>query len=206
MRVAVTELDSWRWHRDDPEAKHDDMVQRLRYRSQPTPRMLAGRAFHNAMEHADYGPHDFLEADGYLFQFEPGFRATVALPKVRELLATKVYMIDGHPVTLVGKVDGIDGLRVDDHKFAVGFPADRLLAGYQWRCYLDIFDAETFRWNVFQARDGDARDTYIIHAHHQLEARRYAGMADDVADQLIGLTRFIRAYVPERADPNYRRK
>lgn len=206
MRLAVTELDAWRWHRDDPEAVHEDMVRRLRYRTPATPRMMAGRAFHNALEHAEYGVHGSLESDGYLFLFEPGFSATLALPNTRELLATKTYLVDGQEVELVGKVDVVDGLRVDDHKFSATFPAERLLAGYQWRCYLDIFESELFRWNVFQAREGEAEDTYVIHAFHQLEARRYAGMSEDVRAQLTELARFIRAYVPERADPKFRRK
>lgn len=206
MRLAVTELDAWRWHRDKPDAVHEDMVSRLRYRSTATPRMMAGRAFHTALEYADYGDHDHLEADGYLFLLDPGFSCTLELTPTRELLATKTYLVDGQQVTLVGKVDGIFGRRVDDHKFSAGFPADRLLEGYQWRCYLDIFEAETFRWNVFSGREGEARDTYVITAFNRLEARRYAGMSEDVRDQLAGLVRFVRAYVPERADPNYRRR
>jgi hypothetical protein len=205
MRVSVTELDAYRKYRDSEDVTRDELVERLLYRYPPTPRMLAGRRFHAGLEFAQAGIVEDFQDEGYLFTFAPEFDATLELPPVRELKASRVYLIDGKPVELVGVVDAIDGLRVDDHKFSVGFTPETFLRGYQWRCYLDIFAARWFRWNVFVGKEAGDRH-YQITALHRLEAYRYPGLHEDVVRNLTDLARFVRQHVPQRARPDYRKR
>lgn len=195
MRVSATELDALRYYRDSEDAELEPLLAQLRRTLPPTEPMLAGRAFHKALELAVPGEVGVLEAEGY--RFEIAADVEIDLPDVRELKATREYLIDGEPVTLVGMVDAIHGRRVDDHKTTSRFDAERFLTGLQWRVYLEVFGADEFRWNVFEWRDVDPK-VYIVHAFHSLTAYRYPGMGVDVERELALFVDFARKHLPER--------
>jgi hypothetical protein len=153
--------------------------------------MAAGTAFHRALELAGPATVGKLEADGYTFHFD--CESELALPDVRELRASKAY----GPITVTGQVDALHGLRIEDHKTTGQFDADRYLAGYQWRFYLDIFGAQVFRWNVFEIRE-DEPMVYVVRAHHTLEQHAYRGMHEDCARLADDVHAFALANMPER--------
>lgn len=195
MRCSATEIDAFRRWRDTEDAELAPLLAQLRRELPETEPMRAGKAFHRALELAQAGDVERLEADGYTFDLT--FDATLDLPEIRELKATREYVIDGVIVTLVGMVDTLTGKRADDHKFTSRWDAERFLASYQWRIYLEIFDADTFRWNVFEGREIEPR-YYGVHAFHPLIMHRYPGMADDVERELREFVRFAREHLPER--------
>lgn len=172
MLARVSSLEAFRRYLITEDVTAEDLVQWITT-DNPTPAMRAGTAFHKAMETAEDGEHETLEADGYTFLLPD---AEIALPAIRELRASKQY----GDLTVTGCVDLLDGLRVEDHKSTSRFDAERYLAGYQWRLYLDIFEADTFRWNVWPIREVEPM-VFQVSPPELLEAQRYPGMEADCA-------------------------
>jgi hypothetical protein len=195
LRVSSTDLDAFRRFREDEGADLGLFLAQLRRRVPPTPAMIAGTALHAALEQCLPGSYGVLAARGHTFTFEA--EGEIDLPEVREMKATRDYEIDGLTVTLVGKVDAMRGTRIDDHKLTGRFDPERYLASVQWRAYLEIFDADEFRWNVFEGRPVAER-SWTITGIHALSARRYPGMADDLRRELAAFTAFARMHLPER--------
>lgn len=191
MLARVSEIETFRRWREDPDASHDDLVHRLT-NFQPTEAMQAGTAFHKALELADLGDYNVFEQDGYTF-FLPD--CELELPMVREL---RCYLRYG-PLNVTGQVDALYGLRVVDHKTTANFSADGYLEGCQWRFYLDIFGRDIFRWNVFEITpDRKIPKTYYVEPPHILEQRRYPGMHADCEALALDFYEFAKMYLPER--------
>ena len=195
LRVSATDIDALRYYREREDGDLVGLLAQLRREAQPTTPMLAGSAFHKALEHASDGDHAALEADGYTFDIEA--EGEIALPSIREMKATREYLIDGCTVTLVGKVDAIQGRTVIDHKMTGRFDPERFLNSMQWRVYLDVFDADEFRWNVFEAREAEP-GRYRITAIHPLTMHRYPGMGEDIERELHAFVAFIHDHLPEK--------
>lgn len=172
MLARVSNLEAFRQYRESEDMTADDLVRWITS-SEPTPAMLAGTAFHAAIEVCGEGEFDTLEANGYTFLMPD---AEIALPAIRELRGYKRY----GDLTVTGCVDCLDGRVVIDHKTTSRFDAERYLAGYQWRYYLDIFEADTFRWNVWVIREVEPL-VFKVDPPEFLEAHRYPGMEDDCA-------------------------
>jgi hypothetical protein len=195
LRVSATDIDQLRYFHDTDDMELADLIARLKHLMPSSEAMEAGTALHKALELAEAGDHKGFEADGFTFSFDT--EAEIDLPPIREMKATREYLVDDVVVTLVGKVDGIHGKRIDDHKFTAQFDADRYLDTYQWRLYLEVFGADMFRWNIFEARES-APKNYIIRNVHKLVMHRYPGMADDVERELRAFVMFARDHLPER--------
>jgi hypothetical protein len=188
MLARVSNLEAFRYWREAEDQTVEDLVERLTT-FQPTPAMQAGTAFHKALELAEEGEHETLAADGYTFIMPEG---TLVLPPVRELRGFKAY----GPLTVTGCVDATTGKRVDDHKTTARFDPERYLAGYPWRLYLDIFDADIFRWNVFEVRE-TKRLVYEVSSPQTLEAYRYPGLHEDCARLAAEFYEFARVHMPD---------
>ncbi len=199
LRVSASDIDTFRYFLATEDQDLDDLIAQLRRKWTPTVPVLAGRAFHIALENAKEGDYEFLEADGYNFDLS-GLEGEIDLPDIREVKATKDYQVNDVTVTLVGKVDAIHGRRVDDHKFTSRYDAERFLNSYQWRIYLDVFDADEFRWNVFEGKQAHKDDdkVYDVRALHRLTMHRYPGMDHDVREALVAFTDFARRHLPEK--------
>src|SRR5665213_1353438 len=131
LRVSATDIDQLRYYRDADDMELADLIARLKHLMPSSEAMEAGTALHKALENADAGDHKGFEADGFTFSFETD--AEIDLPIIREMKATRDYLVGDVLVTLVGKVDAIHSKRIDDHKFTAKFDADRYLDSYQWR-------------------------------------------------------------------------
>ena len=151
MLFRVSEVESYRQFRNDPDAELGTLLAWLRNEVPPSQAMLAGTAFHDVLEHADVGELSTAESQGFKFIIEVDTR--LALAPIRELRQSKQF----GGLTITGKLDVLDGLRVEDHKTTGRFDPDRYLTGYQWRYYLSIFGAQVFRWNVFEMREVEPR-------------------------------------------------
>lgn len=179
MLARVSNIEAYRrWMNWKPlfegqdEPSLDDLVRQITT-DEPSEAMMAGTAFHAAMETAADGDHELFEADGYRFILP---NAEIALPSIRELRGFKDY----GPLTVTGKVDCLEGKTVIDHKTTSRVDFERYLEGCQWRFYLDIFDAEIFRWHVFEIKEVTEK-TYEVKAPQTLEARRYPELSEDCA-------------------------
>lgn len=158
---------------------------------EPSEAMLAGTAFHKALELAEEGRHFTLEALGYTFRLADG---EVALPDVRELRAYGSY----GALTVTGQVDGLHGKTVIDHKTTGRFDPERYLNGCQWKFYLDLFGADVFRWNVFEIKELGERE-YGVAPPHVLTACRYPELHDDCMRLAADYLEFANRYLREAA-------
>lgn len=189
MLARVSSIETFRRWRQDEEQDAADLVARLTD-FQPTEAMLAGTAFHKALELATPGDYDELSADGYTFILPD---SAIALPDIRELRAYGRY----GALAVTGQVDGLHGKRVEDHKTTASFRPDGYLEGCQWRFYLDIFGADVFRWNVFEISElRGAAGVYTVKPPHIIEQYRYPGLHDDCMDLARDFHQFAAAYLP----------
>lgn len=198
LRVSATDIDTLRRFYDEEDADLAELIKKLRHLMPSTELMEAGTALHKALELAGPGDHKGFECEGFTFSIETD--AAIDLPDLREMKATRDYLIDDVRVTLVGKVDAIHGKRIDDHKFTARFEADRYFDSYQWRVYLEVFGADEFVWNIFEAIESAPRN-YLIRNVHKLTEWRYPGMGDDVERELHNFVVFARDHLPERFQP-----
>lgn len=190
----VSNVEAFRQFEMDDEAEAGKFIDELLHGFAPSAAMQAGTAFHKALELAEpgvIGPE--LHSEGHVFTFRGDFE--VRLPAIRELRASRTYMVDGEPIVISGQVDGIEGLRIDDHKTTSRFDPDRYLTGYQWRLYLDIFGASVFRWNVFELNELDVPGHYEVRDQHTLEQYRYPRLHDDCQALVERFARFVRHHV-----------
>lgn len=196
LRVSVSDVDAYRYWCASEDADLPGLLARLRREEPPTELMAAGSALHRALELAADGDYSVLEADGYRFTLD--LDCELPLPAIRELKATKDYIIDGVAVTLVGKVDALQGLTVVDHKTTSRFDAEKFMDSFQWRAYLDIFEADHFRWNVFEMAELPEPRCYRVFGFHPLDQFRYPALRSDVVRELRRFVGFARAHLPER--------
>lgn len=207
MRYRVSSVEAFRQWEVDEDADTDKLLAGICGMGEETQAMRAGTALHKALELAEPGDVERLAVPGYVFTFPADFRHEVT--PIRELRASKTYMVDGEPIIISGQVDAIDGLRIEDHKTTSRFDADRFLAGYQWRLYLDIFGANHFRWNVFEMAQVESTAPtegfelppyeYEITATHRLEQYRYPALEADCLALVTRFARFVRERIEARA-------
>lgn len=197
LRVSASDIDAYRRFRQDDEAELADLLAQLRRETPPSAAMMAGTALHAILENMEAGSYDEAAIDGYSFRFE--IDGEIDLPAIREMKATREYVLDGAIVTLVGKVDAVSGKQIDDHKFTGRYDPERFLNSYQWRIYLEVFGADRFRWNVLEGRESpEGSKRYRISALHPLTAHRYPGMGEDVRREVGLFLDFARRHLPEK--------
>jgi hypothetical protein len=210
VKYRVSNVEAFRKWEADPDAEPEDLDRLLadiRGESAPSQAMAAGTAFHACLEHAVAGiDFDSLSHGGFVFTFADQF--DIEVTPIRELRASKTYMVDGQPIFISGQVDAIDGLRIEDHKTTGRFDPDRYLTGYQWRLYLDIFGARHFRWNVFEMKEVESTQEsfgfeapaiqYEVFAQHRLEQFRYPALEADCQALVERFARFVREHAEIR--------
>lgn len=160
---------------------------------QKTEAMDRGTAFHLALEQIGTGNYSTASANGYTFAFNCD--AEVVLPKTREIRLSKDY----GGIIVTGKCDAIAGRQIDDHKTTSQFSAEDHLEGWQHKFYLDIFDADVFRWHCWVMKlmkedpnegidDGlyhgpsHATIPYNVYEYHLLTQYRYPELEADCAN------------------------
>ena len=192
MLTRVSNIETFRRWRLDEDQDAADLVARLTD-FQPTEPMLAGTAFHKALEQATPGEYSQLHAQGYTFLLPD---AELALPDIRELRAYRNY----GPLNVTGCVDALHGKRVEDHKTTATFRPDGYLEGCQWRFYLDLFGADVFRWNVFEISPVKGQDkTYQVKPPQLLEQCRYPGLHDDCMALAADFYTFAAQHLPNHS-------
>lgn len=193
IRLSVTMLDSYLYFLRNEEMEFDALLRRLRGEEPASPQMLAGHAFHSLLENAASGALDHASVDGFEFVF--ALDAEIALPNIRELKAEKLIETPSGPVTLVGKVDALDGITVRDYKLTERFDAERYVDSFQWRAYLMMFGAQRFVYDVFQCRYEAQRVT--VYDYQALPFCAYPGMERDVTDAVAALAEIVVRHMPE---------
>lgn len=209
MRLSVSDIDTYRRYLDgDEDMSLKDVLAWLR-RTAPRPAYLdAGNAFHKILERSDVGELERVSLDGFAFRFN--LDARIALPRIREMKGELEILTSVGPVTLVGKVDGIEG-SVHDFKLAGWFNPEKYLSSYQWRCYLLMFDAWKFVYDVFvydekEIKEGRGKEKrvigteYVVKELHELPLYAYPDMERDVLREVDHFARFVAEHMPEKLE------
>ena len=209
LRISVSDLETIRYWRASEDSKLEDLVARLTHADPPSFQMEAGAAMARLFEFATPRAIDeWTDGEtGWNFRFEIGEERFV-LPAVRELKAEVVFQTPSGAVTLVGKVDGLDGLTVHDQKLTEKFDAERYVDSLQWRSYLVMFGAKAFTYDVFVGKyDAGEVDgvrtlkskTVTIREYHALTFYAYPGIRADVERAVAELADVIVRYnIPNR--------
>lgn len=200
IRLRVTDLESYRYWKDSEEADLAKLLADLSHTSPPTPRMQAGQAFAKFFEHADPGTMPGAEVDGWRFYFD--LDDSIDLPPIRELMAEEVFETPSGPVTLVGKVDGIQGLTVRDQKLTEKWDAEKYLDSLQWRAYLVMFQANRFIYDVFVGRYHEGAQAVTVHEYHCMPFYAYPNMRADVERAVCELAEIKARHLPAAPERN----
>lgn len=183
---TVSNLDLFRVYRDDDDLDLGWILTRIIGPREQTPQMKAGEAFHSALEIAGLGECESLTFGPYRFDFNCD--CTIETTAVKELRVQKQY----GELEVRGRVDSIIGNLIVDYKTTAQFDPDRLLTGYQWRYYLDMMEAQKFRWNVFVLKETDDPLSFAVCDTHVLEQVRYPGLHDDCMKLASDYAQFAR--------------
>lgn len=168
----------------------DDLVRFITVDS-PSEAMMAGTAFHKAVELAEIGEHSTLEALGHKFHIPSD--ASIEIPAIKELRGYAQY----GGLMVSGQCDGLSSGRVIDHKTTKRFDAERYLNGCQWKFYLEIFKLDAFQWNVFEIKEVDEKE-YTVSAPHILTAYRYPEMSEHCSELAAEYLAFAQIHIPEK--------
>lgn len=193
IRLSISDLESYRYWKNSEDSTMDELLRRLRHEEPPTEQMGAGRAFAKFMENARAGA-DVQSAvvDDWEFHFD--LDAEMPISPVRELKAEVVYQTPHGPVTLVGMVDGLDGLVVHDQKLTERWDPEKYMDSLQWRCYLDMFRAKKFRYDVFVGKYAGKR--VAITEYHPMDFWSYPEIGQDVQNAVNELAGIIHEHMP----------
>ena len=196
IRLSVSDLETYRYWKANEEADVPTLISRLRHEDPPTPAMEAGRAFASLFEGSTVGDLDVKEVNGWTFDFT-ALDAEMAVPAVRELKAEVPFETPSGPVTLVGKVDGLDGTTVHDQKLTERWDAERYIDSLQWRAYLVMFGASEFVYDVFSARYAGR---YVnVSAYDRVAFYSYPNIRRDVERAVAELAGVVAQFVPPTA-------
>src|SRR5262245_16136642 len=198
IRISVSDLETVRYYKANERASMAELVAKLKRAEPPTPQMRAGSALAKLFEHQSGEVLDLATVDGIRFDFG-AMTGTMPLCRFREVKGEKLYDTPSGRVTLVGKVDGLDALRVRDQKLTENWDAANYLDSLQGRSYLDMFNAHEFVYDVFRRTKHDDDDPGLVKitAYHPLTFYRYPGMDEDVREAVFELARIVAFYIPD---------
>lgn len=196
IRMSVTDLDQYLYYKSQENMGVDEIVGRFRREFEPTRPLLTGIAFHKFLEHAEIGEYYNARVDDIDFVFTTD--EELSLPPVKELKGEVVLHINGVEVTLVGKVDGLEGRTVFDHKTGKQLKIEMFCHSRQWRCYLWMFDCIKFTYNMFTIKDDEDSGLVLVNSFDQFSFYRYEGMEQDIRNAITEFLEFARVHLPER--------
>ena len=193
MIFRVSNLEDFRKFEQDEDYPFPVFMRRLCGLEPPSTAMLAGTAFHKFLENAIVDSElEVAQIDDFTFIFDDNFE--LAVNPIKEIRLSKKYVLSGGGEIIVsGCVDSLNNLVIEDHKTTSSFDPDRYLEGYQWRFYLDIFQANEFVWNVFEMRpEGDEEDlVYNVKKLHRLKQYRYPNLHADCCSLVERFGKFL---------------
>jgi hypothetical protein len=195
LPASAINLELFRVWRQREDLSRDWLLNRIRGLERPSESMLAGRAFHEALEGAAGGEISTLARGPYRFHFNCD--AMIPATPLHELPVEKMYS----ELLARGRVDSWVGVEILDYKTTKQFDADRLMEGYQWRYYLDMTGCDSFCWKVFVMREFGEPQSYEIYQSHTLRQKRYPSLHEDcerlARDYLETLGPYLEKFGPQ---------
>lgn len=182
----------------------EELIASIKGEFKPSPRMLLGRALHEVIETPErYRTEDELYRHTTGYAFSPLMvdecRGYFNLSGLWEVKSTKGYVIGRDVVTVVAKVDQLDGAWIRENKVTLGtFDFDKYERSYQWRFYLDVFDAAWVDYTVFCVSESDGG---VIDLRSVNQFRLYPYL--DLHGDCVELLRQFVSYVDMRGLRQY---
>ncbi len=159
-----------------------------------------GSAFHKIIE-LPYPSNGSITVEGITFspeQAQPAIDYRNAHPHlVHEVPIRKVYSTSSMDITITGRADGVEGLQLRDAKCKFSYPGwGEYYNSYQWRIYMDMFQGQSFWYDVFEVRgfNGFRPDKTFegtIVPHEPFPCLRYEALANDVQGMLEEFGKFM---------------
>ncbi len=188
LRVSVSNLDLYKRFCEDEEYPLGVFLSDLRGETIATPAMQRGYAFAVAMEHAQLGETSTISAEGHTFAFTCDAEIE-AWPR-REEKREKDY----GGIIVSARCDRIMGCTIIDDKTTSQFDAEAYMEKFQYRFYLDMFEADVFKWHIWECReiksDNPSTNAWEIYSHHLLTQYRYPEMENDCTKLAQDFKRF----------------
>jgi hypothetical protein len=193
MRLNVTDLESYRYFKNREDADLDKLLHDLAHVSPPNRKMQAGSAMAKFFEHAEAGPIDQVQSEGWTFYFN--IEGDWMLPCSRELKIEQVFNTTVGPVTLSGKVDSFTGLTVRDQKLTEQFEVeDKYTDSLQWRAYLVMLHGVEFFYDIFVGKVSEHDNSVAIREYHPVCFYAYPSMLRDVESAVNELAEVAKKY------------
>ena len=216
MKLWTSDLETFRYweestlradRADDPALELDEarLLAELRRRFKPTPAILAGQAFHKALEH--YGTlrggsiyrTDPFYVEGKEYAFTFAVPVTLEAPRAVE----SYFRLDVGRHHVTGKVDAITARGLVDYKTTPKpLYVEKFFDSWQWRVYLMAHPkAGRMRFELFRLvmeapelwDNGRTVVPYTVTEQAGLDVWRYPGMDMDVAE---AVERFVSVTAP----------
>jgi len=196
LRISASMIDSFRQY-FDKDLSEEQLLARIKKEEPPSKYMQLGTAFHEFLEK----PHETYREENDCFEAEngivmPGELVRSALDCIQpggesEIKTVRDYYIDGEIISIVAKADQLFGRWIFEHKTNwTGFAYDRYADSYQWRFYLDAFDADRVYYNVFCFSNTKSRGLEMKDVKQFYYTRHCLSRAD-----LVRMLRHVGEYI-----------
>lgn len=218
-RISVTNIEKFRRYLAEasPYDTQQAVIDGLLGRFEGNPKTVTGSAYHKLIENPyhpsikgmEIGGYEYVVVDNIAFPEEAALQGVAYYRKhplmVYEVDVKKPYHTSYGPVLVSGRVDGLEGKRVNDTKTKFR-PVDDLseyLDSVQWRYYLDILGCDLFHYNLFEMKRfksfamGEHKTSIIVQdeleviAHEPIVCYRYINMHHDCLHILDKFMEFI---------------
>lgn len=206
LRISTTTLEKFRRYIHDVSLldTEESLIESLMGAFTGNEKTMVGTAFHSLIEGKYTRWNDYYIADNIMFTQE---QASGALnfkeqhpAMVHEVTINKVYETAYFPIQVTGRIDGIEGVQVHDHKTKFrNIDWHEYLDSIQWRIYLDQLNADIFWYNVFEVKGFEAligSQSFTLPevefiSHEPLKCTRYVAMEDDITALLNSFLEYI---------------
>ena len=185
LRIPVTALETVRQYLSD-KITTDQLVERITKPYQATRKMQLGTAIHDILEnyHNRYIAESdiFISSNGFRFEADiiDKMSSQIDQDAPFEIKEVKIFELENEAVEVVGKVDQLHGGIIYENKTTwSGFNSDKYYDSYQWRYYLDMFEAELLIYNVFCLSETKKKGIELKEIN-KLKFTHYPTMASDV--------------------------
>lgn len=207
-RISATSLEKFRRYMKEvsPYDTEGALIETLSGTFIGNDKTKVGGAFHKLIEGDYTAEGNMFLADNILFtqeQADVAFQFRKDHPAmIQEVPLYKVYETSFGPIQISGRVDGLEGLVIHDHKCKFrNVKWEEYTDSIQWKVYLDIMDTDVFSYNVFEVKGFDQLPTstplvlgqdVIFIPHESMPCLRYDTMHNDVVGLLNDFLSYIR--------------
>lgn len=163
IRVSVTTLEKFRRYMTEasPYDTEESLIESIKGTFKGNDKTKFGEAYHKILE------GDYQHAAARVFAGDFNFAYNTARPGIEyrkahplivpEVPMRKTYLTYYFPVQVSGKVDAIEGRLIRDSKLRFSnYHVTDYLDSCQWKFYCDMFELDSFIYDIFQVRGFDA--------------------------------------------------